>query len=217
MRWDNLFDDLESQLDHELAADDIDVRAEEERLRLARLSLRDRVVRVQESGSGNRGAGNPGSGNSGPGSSRAAPLRIIARDGSRLTVIPANVGKDWIAGDLIDPADRRVPCLLPLDAIAGVSLAREQLADSLEFHPVTDRQRVSLADRLTFAFALRDLCRRRVTIELILEGERMHGTIDRVGRDHLDLAVHDAGVPRRESAVQDYRIVPFSRILLVTV
>ena len=42
MRWDNLFDDLESQLEQELDAEDIDLLAEEERLRLGRLGLRDR-------------------------------------------------------------------------------------------------------------------------------------------------------------------------------
>jgi len=44
MRWDNLFDDLESQLELELGAEDLDLVAEEERLRLGRLALRDRLV-----------------------------------------------------------------------------------------------------------------------------------------------------------------------------
>ncbi len=43
MRWDNLFDDLESQLEQELGAEDVDLLAEEERLRLGRLALRDRL------------------------------------------------------------------------------------------------------------------------------------------------------------------------------
>jgi hypothetical protein len=43
MRWDNLFDDLESQLEQELSAEEIDLQAEEERLRLARLGIRDRL------------------------------------------------------------------------------------------------------------------------------------------------------------------------------
>jgi len=44
MRWDSLFDDLESQLEQELGAEEGDLLAEEERLRLGRLTLRDRLV-----------------------------------------------------------------------------------------------------------------------------------------------------------------------------
>ena len=43
MRWDNLFADLEGQLEHELGAEDLELRVEEERLRLGRLSLRERM------------------------------------------------------------------------------------------------------------------------------------------------------------------------------
>ena len=41
------------------------------------------------------------------------------------------------------------------------------------------------------------------------------GTIDRVGRDHLDLAVHEAGTARRESAVRDVLMLPIERIVIV--
>ena len=43
----------------------------------------------------------------------------------------------------------------------------------------------------------------------------VHGTIDRVARDHVDLALHEPGSPRREREVQGYRIVPLDRVLLV--
>ena len=64
---------------------------------------------------------------------------------------------------------------------------------------------------------LRDLCRRRTSVELDLLDESLAGTIDRVGRDHLDLAVHEPGSARRESAVSQYRLVPFAQLSLVRV
>ena len=48
MRWDNLFDDLEGQLEHELTSEEIDLQAEEERLRLGRMSLRDRILAIHD-------------------------------------------------------------------------------------------------------------------------------------------------------------------------
>ena len=44
MRWDSLFDDLESQLERERTAEELDLEAEEERLRLGRLAVRDRLL-----------------------------------------------------------------------------------------------------------------------------------------------------------------------------
>src|SRR5258708_1844617 len=112
MRWDNLFDDLESQLEQELGAEEGDLLAEEERLRLGRLTLRDRVVAMTP-----------------PGDGAAQQLKLAMRDGTLLTA--------------------------------------------------------------------------------------PQGTIDRVGRDRLDLAEHEAGVPRRAAAVGRIRIVPFTELLLV--
>jgi hypothetical protein len=64
---------------------------------------------------------------------------------------------------------------------------------------------------------LRDLCRRRVAAEVHTTAGVRTGTIDRVGRDHLDLAVHERGEPRRHRNVADVLLLPFSavrRILL---
>ena len=62
---------------------------------------------------------------------------------------------------------------------------------------------------------LRDLCRRRAAVDLVTGAIRTHGTIDRVGRDQLDLAEHEPGVPRRDAAVTRIRIVPLGEVLLV--
>jgi len=197
MRWDNLFDDLESQLEHELTADDIDVRAEEERLRLARMSLRERLVSIHEHSSD---------------AAASDGIRVRLADGGVVTVRPLAFGRDWFSATLLDASSRHSQCILPLAAVAGLLLERAHVRTSLIASPDQGR---SLSVRLGLAFALRDLCRRRTAVELRLLDETVRGTIDRVGRDHLDLAVHEPGSPRREVEVSHYRVVPFSQVLLV--
>ena len=72
-----------------------------------------------------------------------------------------------------------------------------------------------LSDRIGLPFMLRDLCRRRTSIELQTPTESLYGTIDRVGRDHLDLAAHEPGTLRRAGDVREVRIVPLTHIVLV--
>lgn len=201
MRWDNLFDDLEGQLEHELHAEEVDLRGEEERLRLGRLSLRDRLVALCETRDG-----------------QAAPVRLVLRDGTMLRLGPRSFGKDWLAGDLLGETRPLSQAVLPLAAVGSLVLDRERVAESLVRQgartpagPVPG----GLSDRLSLAFVLRDLCRRRRPLDLVLSGTTLHGTLDRVGRDHCDLAVHESGSVRRESDVIQYRLVPLAQLLLV--
>jgi hypothetical protein len=199
MRWDNLFDDLESQLEQELTAEEVDLQAEEERLRLARLGIRDRLRSLHAS---------PGSGD--------RMLRLSLADGSRVTVDPATFGRDWLAGELVEESGRRPQCIVSLDAIQGVVLSGSQVIQSLD-RSGGEESAAALSARLGLQFVLRDLCRRRQAVDLWRRHGRMHGTIDRVGRDHIDLAVHEAGHPRRESEVSEYRIVRLGQLMLVRI
>jgi hypothetical protein len=207
MRWDNLFDDLESQLEQELTAEEIDLQAEEERLRLARMSIRDRVFAIHSS--------------MGPTESYA--IRVLLKNDETISVRPAAFGKDWFSADLLEDSQRRSQCVVPIHAIAALVLTREQVALSLGESSDSGSSSGSTASargisaRLNLAFVLRDLCRRRRSLELHLAGSILHGTIDRVGRDHLDLAVHEPGTPRRENEVSHYRLVPFERVLFVRI
>jgi len=195
MRWENLFDDLEGQLEHELGAEEVDLRAEEERLRLGRLSLRDRLVSLH------RAQGRD-----------AAPVTFALVDARLVAITPLTFGKDWLSGDLLDSGAGRVQCIVPFSAIASVQFQRNQLPPSLDGADGDDQP---LAARLGLAFALRDLCRRRRALDLELVVGRVYGTIDRVGRDHFDLAVHEPGSVRREAEVTQYRTIPFSQVLLL--
>lgn len=198
MRWDSLFDDLEGQLEHELAAEDHDLRAEEERLRLGRLSLRDRIVAVHEA-DGQSGAG----------------IRLFLLGNAVMNVRPATFGRDWFSATVLDESSQASQVIVPMAAISSVAFTRAQALASLSATP-SELSQTSLPARLTLSFVLRDLCRRRagVTIQTLAAG-LLHGTIDRVGRDHVDLAMHERGEARRESGVEQFRAVPLGQVAVI--
>jgi hypothetical protein len=151
-------------------------------------------------------------------------LRLILADGSRVCVVPSSFGRDWLSGELAAPSGRWSPCVVPIGAISSVSLTRVQVEWSLDARTLPDAASPVgpslLSERLGISLVLRDLCRRRSAVELALVGgaagsTRVHGTIDRVGRDHVDLAVHDATSARRERDVTEIRVVPLSQVALV--
>lgn len=193
MRWDHLFDDLAGQLEHELQAEETDLRLEEERLRLGRLALRERLAVLKASPD-----------------PELSHVRLRLRTGETQEVRLVTVGRDWFAGDLGGVAGG-AQAVIPLTAVDSVILTQQQATVSLDPLVTTSE----LAARLGVAFVLRDLCRRRVAVTVITATASESGTIDRVGRDHLDLAVHDRDVPRRSSAVDHVRIVGFDQLLIV--
>jgi len=192
MRWDSLFDDLAGQLDHELDADDAGVRLEAERLRRGRLTLRDRLLALQVE----HGA--------------AEPLVVELVDGSTWRLLVRSLGKDWFQATTAAVDGRDL--VVPVHAVAAIGLSPFQVDWSLD--EVGTRE-PRLLDRLTISFLLRDLCRRRSGVVVHTRTGRWTGTIDRVGRDHLDLAVHEAGVARRAEAVRQIRIIAFAELLIV--
>ena len=99
---------------------------------------------------------------------------------------------------------------MPLAAIASIAVAP---ADAAAAVPAASPD---LAVRLGLPFVLRDLCRRRTPVTLTAGGGLLQGTIDRVGRDHLDLAIHAPDVPRRVLAVAEVRLVSLESVRLVS-
>ena len=192
MRWQNLFDDLEGQLESELGAEEVDLLAEEERLRLGRLSLRDRVRAIHSTGDGSLG--------------------VTVRGGERFALAVAALGRDWFAGEL-DAGSLR-SAIVPLASVVALDPVGAQLSASLRVDSGPEPP-TALSARLGLSFVLRDLCRRRAAVELLVGGERLHGTIDRVARDHLDVAEHAPGEPRRTAAVARIRIIAFAGLDLV--
>ncbi|MDR5699832.1 hypothetical protein [Agromyces aerolatus] len=196
MRWDLLFDDLASQLDLEQRAEERALALEEERLRLSRLGLRERLQAL--SATLGEGGG----------------IRVHLRGGTVVSVRPAAFGRDWLSADLVERAPAR-SCILPLSSVAAVVPDRTQIAEP-GIDDSAGPASPGLVDRISLSFVLRDLCRRRTAITVTTEDGDLHGTLDRVARDHIDLALHEPGVPRREQNLQGYRIVPFERLRLIT-
>ncbi|HEY1105027.1 MAG TPA: hypothetical protein VGE78_02675 [Agromyces sp.] len=196
MRWDQLFSDLESQIDREMLDEQRALELEEERLRLGRLTLRDRIAALARAGE----------------SATEALVRIELQGGLLIGVRPLAFGRDWLSAETVRYGRPSAQVVVPFAAIAAILPGREQLEPSLVAVPEAS---VRLAERIGLPFVLRDLSRRRTAVQLTTIDGIVHGTIDRVARDHLDLALHDPGTPRREHDVHGYRIVPLARLLLV--
>lgn len=72
------------------------------------------------------------------------------------------------------------------------------------------------ARRFGMGYALRALARDRATVALDLgEGPPLVGTVDVVGADHLVLAEHPEGEPRRRENVRRVLTVPFAALRVV--
>lgn len=69
------------------------------------------------------------------------------------------------------------------------------------------------SSRLGLASWVRAWARERSAVRLYrLHDVPVDGTIDRVGADHLDIAVHDLGLPRREDNVHRVACIPFAAL-----
>jgi hypothetical protein len=194
VRWDRFFDDLEDQLASEWEAERAALDTEAERLRLSRVSLRERLSQLV-------GRDHPG-----------PAVSFDLSDGTTLRAAVSGVGADCVA--LLPAEGRTSAVVVPFPAIAGIGMPHDDLLRTARPAPVQS----ALADRLTFGFVLRDLVRRRAGVAVHLSsGRALHGTVDRAGADHLDLALHDPGAPRRSGAVTGHRIVPFASVSWVRV
>lgn len=111
------------------------------------------------------------------------------------------VGPDWML------VTSRAETLLPLAAVDWFQGLGRASASG-------DPGRVW--SRLGLRSVLRGLARDRAEVRLHqTAGPPVVGTIDRVGADHLDLAVHPPGEPRRAAVVTAVRTVPLASVRAV--
>lgn len=196
MRWDALFDDLASQFDAGLDEERRQAAIDEERLRVARVTLRERLAALDAS------------------LRQHEKIGLQLHTGERIEITPVEFGSDWFGADLVGSVRRYGTCIVPLAGIGAVILNRDQLSRSLQPQP---ERPGSVAGRLGLSIPLRDLARRRSHCELTTTLGTVYGTIDRVGRDHIDVALHDAETPRRVSEVAAYRLIPLDSISLIRI
>lgn len=190
VRWERLFEDLEGQLAAEWESERAALESEGERLRLSRVRLHDRLVAL--TGAGAR-----------------EPVAMALADRSVLRGTVEAVGVDFAALRL--DASAGGLALVRAAALATITASEAGLMRSAR--PEAQLANPGLAERLTLGFVLRDLARRRVPVRIhALWGDAEFGTIDRVGADHLDFAVHDAGAARRRDEVRAFRLVPLGAI-----
>lgn len=185
MHWDRLFEDLEGQLAAQWEAERAALDAESERLRIAKLTLLGRLRRLQHD---------------------EAAITVHVSGGVRLSGRIDAVGADWIA---VDPVEQSGSLMVPAAALTGISTHHGAILDTLDDSVTAGGVRA----RMTLGFVLRDLARRRLAVRVSLtDGDELHGTIDRAGDDHFDLAMHDAGQARLATAVRAFRMVPFAAV-----
>lgn len=71
----------------------------------------------------------------------------------------------------------------------------------------------SVSERLGLASVARSWARQRSVVRIMRVGAgSLDGTIDAVGADHLELAEHDPGEPRRPGAVRRQALIPLGAV-----
>lgn len=179
MRWNDLFADLEAQLEFGQWQEIEQDAAEITRGMWADLSLMDRL----------RG-------------SLGEQVRFVLQDGRVQALRLRSVGPTWVGGSAESGA-----VLFGRDAILGVE-------DGLQRAHVPTRP---LEAGPSMASIYRALGRRREVLQVLgKHGEVVaEGTIDRVGKDHFDIAMHARDEFRRAASVFGVRVIPFEAVLLV--
>ncbi|MDH6410560.1 hypothetical protein M2113_001550 [Aurantimicrobium minutum] len=176
MNFDTLFQDLENQLERELDAELINRLDDEERERRAKLTLRERLLSIQRI-------------------QPAIELAGMSKDGRKLGFSIKNVGKDWVALDVHEPAELRGQVIAPIHMLNNIEIPAGIVRESLgtPVGEISDHDLRSLgstprlAEKVNLAFVLRDLSRRRKRVTIYTSLGNAAGTIDHVGVDHLDL------------------------------
>ena len=175
MRWDNLFHDLEAQLETESEAAQADIARDERRRQRADETLWHALLGQWED------------------RVRGRHIEVWTEMGC-LWIAVDNFGDDWLAGEVLNPPAERGYVVLNSSAIRGVRVRSTELdRSSLDVrNGVEDSVRRPKTRRLgvvSFRIVLRDLARRRKAGWLCTPLFTEYGRINRVGRDFVEMQV----------------------------
>jgi hypothetical protein len=129
-------------------------------------------------------------------------LVVTCRGAGAVTGQVSEVGPDWLL--MAEARGREV--LVSTGAVVSISGLTTE----------TEVQSGKVWRALDLCWALRGLARSRVAVQAVLcDGGAWTGTLDRVGADHVELAVHDVGEERRAAAVRQVVLLPVAAISVV--
>ncbi|MCJ8506189.1 hypothetical protein MRU69_15220 [Kocuria flava] len=133
------------------------------------------------------------------------PVRALLADGAPVAGRVASLGAGWV-----QLAERDVEHLVPLGAPVWWELPGRRWAPGGDV----------LALRLGLGHALRTLARARARVRVRLAGAGpsgvLDGTLDAVGADFADLALHPGEDWRRRGSVRAVRSLPFAALACVS-
>lgn len=187
MRWEQLFSDLDARFDDLVDAEMMSELADRQRVAAGAVTMVQRI------------AGAVG-----------RPVRVRTTAGIAVTGTLLRVGPDWLL--LQEGPGREV--LLALAAVTVVEGLAAQTGPLL----------TGVQTRLDLRHALRGLARDRSPVAVVVNGgvgepaglsTEITGTIDRLGADWLELAVHAPWEPRRAASVRSVVLVPVPAVVLV--
>ena len=187
MRWEQLFGDLEAQFDDLADADLMAELADRERVAVGSVTVAERI-----------------------GGAAGRTIRVRTTAGVAVTGELRRVGSDWL---LLQEAPGRevVVAASAVTVVEGLS--------STSGPPMRGVDR-----RLDLRYALRGLARDRSPVALVVPGgvgevpqphTEITGTLDRVGLDFVEVALHAPWEPRRAASVRAVVLVPLHAVVLV--
>ncbi|PZS16332.1 MAG: hypothetical protein DLM57_10655 [Pseudonocardiales bacterium] len=131
-------------------------------------------------------------------------LRLECAGTLSLTGVLRRVGPDWL---LLDEGQGR-EVVVAIAAIHGVS-GLSRLSAVPDSAPAVE-------SRLGLRHVLRGIARDRSPVRICrVDGSTVAATIDRVGADFLEAAVHPAGETRRRADVREVALIPYAALAAV--
>ena len=138
------------------------------------------------------------------GAAAGTPLRLRTAGAGVVAGMLSRLGPDWM---LLDQDDGR-EVLVRLGAITAIGGVGRTSAPPDSMDVVTAR--------LGLWFVLRRMARDRAAVSVQLaDGSSLHATVDRVGADFVEVAVHGPGELRRARSVREELLIPMAALVAV--